>query len=141
MPNHCGAPCSSEFDVGPFGWHSLDDYQGVFRWRKTTNLNVLSFNVSLKTVGSSVSPQGPCNLTVARFASSASTWGMIGHDPNQASEVDVRKYLLFVTEAKKWSSSTETSYKSGSIRRVSQTSRSPSETRRCYRGLQCGSCC
>lgn len=30
----------------------------------------------------------------------------LGHDPNQASEEDIRKYLLFVTEAKKWSSST-----------------------------------
>lgn len=30
----------------------------------------------------------------------------LGHDPNQATEDDVRKYLLFVTEEKKWSSST-----------------------------------
>jgi integrase/recombinase XerD len=30
----------------------------------------------------------------------------LGHDPNQASEDDVRKYLLFITEEKKWSSST-----------------------------------
>lgn len=30
----------------------------------------------------------------------------LGHDPNQACEDDVRKYLLFVTEQKKWSSST-----------------------------------
>lgn len=30
----------------------------------------------------------------------------LGHDPNHASEEDLRKYLLFVTEQKKWSSST-----------------------------------
>jgi integrase/recombinase XerD len=29
----------------------------------------------------------------------------LGHDPNQACEDDVRKYLLFVTEQQKWSSS------------------------------------
>jgi site-specific recombinase XerD len=30
----------------------------------------------------------------------------LGHDPNQACEEDVRKYLLFITDQKKWSSST-----------------------------------
>ncbi|MFO0939678.1 MAG: site-specific integrase [Pirellulales bacterium] len=30
----------------------------------------------------------------------------LGHDPNQAAEEDIRKYLLYITEEKQWSSST-----------------------------------
>lgn len=87
----------------PFGGHSLDFYQGVFRCRKTKILNALfiqRFAEDLKLARKSERTVQSYCRAVRKLSEH------LGHDPNQTWEEDIRKYLLLIIEEKKWSSST-----------------------------------
>ncbi|MFO0942586.1 MAG: site-specific integrase [Pirellulales bacterium] len=102
--NHPPTPCSSLFLSRRIGELWLDTFSRSFSYVEKTKKPQCPF---IQRFSEDLRLTGKSERTIQSYCRNIRKLSEhLGHDPNQAAEEDIRKYLLYITEEKQWSSST-----------------------------------